>query len=86
MRDASNTNNHSLPRLHAAEAARRVLDYGFQTLGIQKVEALIRPINTPSIRLAERLGMCRGACLVHHGYEHYVYTLTRPPGNGIVSA
>lgn len=62
---------------YASEAARRILDYGFQTLGIHKVEALIVPDNTRSIRLAERLGMHFDSTTQHQGREHRVYTLTR---------
>jgi len=64
---------------YATEAARAILDYGLQTLGIHTVEALIRPDNTRSIRLAERLGMRHECTTQHHGCEHYVYTLIRQP-------
>lgn len=60
---------------YAIEATSRILDYGFHTLGIKKIEALIRPANIPSIRLAERLGMHHESCVDHGGCEHYVYAL-----------
>lgn len=41
---------------YMAEAGRALLRHLFDTLGIHKVEALIRPANKPSIRLARRLG------------------------------
>jgi len=62
---------------YATEAAQRILDYGFQTLGIDKVEALIMPDNIRSIRLAERLGMQHESTIQHRNREHYVYTITR---------
>jgi ribosomal-protein-alanine N-acetyltransferase len=60
---------------YAAEAVNRILDYGFQTLGIKRIEALVKPGNIPSIRLAERLGMHRESCVDHGGCKHYVYAL-----------
>ena len=62
---------------YATEATRRILDYGFGTLGIHKVEALIVPDNTRSIRLAERLGMHYNSTIQHQGREHCVYALIR---------
>ncbi|MFG2191258.1 GNAT family N-acetyltransferase [Streptomyces sp. NPDC048639] len=41
---------------YATEAARAVVDWGFATLGLRSVTAMIRPGNTPSVRVAERLG------------------------------
>ena len=41
---------------YAAEAARALLRYLFDDLGIHKVEALIAPDNKPSAALAKRLG------------------------------
>lgn len=60
---------------YATEAARRVLDNGFETLGIREVEALIAPENTRSIRVAEKLGMQQESLTEHHGREHYVYVI-----------
>ena len=41
---------------YMAEAGRALLRHLFDELGVRKVEALIRPENTPSATLAERLG------------------------------
>jgi RimJ/RimL family protein N-acetyltransferase len=41
----------------ATEAASRCLRYAFEELQRDAVISLIRPANTPSIRVAERLGM-----------------------------
>lgn len=64
---------------YATEATQKILEYGFETLGIHKVEALIRPDNIRSIHLAERLGMHYESIIQHQGHEHCVYTLTRLP-------
>lgn len=42
---------------YASEAAAMACDFGFGELGLHRIEALIEPGNTPSIRVAERLGM-----------------------------
>lgn len=62
---------------YATEAAQSLLDYGFGTLGVDKVTALIRTDNARSIRLAEKLGLQRESTTLHQGRDHYVYTLTR---------
>ena len=41
----------------AAEAGRRILDYGFQTFRFHRVIASARPENDQSIRVMEKLGM-----------------------------
>lgn len=43
----------------ATEAARAVLEYGLGPLGLRRVVALIEPLNRPSARVAEKLGMRR---------------------------
>jgi RimJ/RimL family protein N-acetyltransferase len=44
-------------RGYAAEASRACVDLAFNRLGIDKLYATIRPENTASVRLAEKLGM-----------------------------
>jgi [ribosomal protein S5]-alanine N-acetyltransferase len=41
-----------------AEAVEALLAYCFEELAVHRVEALIHPDNSASIRLAERLGFC----------------------------
>lgn len=52
---------HLAPRVWgrglATEAGRRLLRYGFETLGLSRIICLVEPPNTASIRVAERLGM-----------------------------
>lgn len=62
---------------YATEAARCVVDYAFNDLGIEKVEALIRPDNTASVRVAEKLGMQVESTTQQMGRGHHVYVLTR---------
>jgi RimJ/RimL family protein N-acetyltransferase len=42
---------------YAFEAASAVLDYGFGVQGLRRIVAFAHPLNTPSIRLINRLGM-----------------------------
>jgi RimJ/RimL family protein N-acetyltransferase len=46
-------------RGYASEAARAVLDYGFETLGLAEIVALTVPANRRSRRVMEQLGMTR---------------------------
>jgi RimJ/RimL family protein N-acetyltransferase len=41
----------------ATEAGRACVEWGFGELGLPYLTAMIRPENSPSIRVAERLGM-----------------------------
>jgi ribosomal-protein-alanine N-acetyltransferase len=42
---------------YATEAARASLDFGFNTIGLDRIIALVHPENIPSRRVAEKLGM-----------------------------
>ncbi len=42
---------------YAVEAARAVLDYGRNTVGLRRVVAITVPENEPSIRLLEKIGL-----------------------------
>lgn len=41
----------------ASEAAQGILQYGFETLNLQRLICLIDPANIPSQRVAEKMGM-----------------------------
>jgi RimJ/RimL family protein N-acetyltransferase len=43
---------------YATEAARAVRDYGFDTLNLPRLIAVIDPRNIASIRVAEKIGLC----------------------------
>jgi RimJ/RimL family protein N-acetyltransferase len=49
----------------ATEAARASIDFGFERLGLRSIVSIIDERNTRSLRLAERLGMRRGADRLH---------------------
>lgn len=51
------------------EAVREVLRYGFEALSLNRVEAIMDPLNTRSVRLVERLGFKREGRL----RERYLY-------------
>ncbi len=60
----------------ATEGARAALDHAFTTLQLKSVISVIDPGNERSVRVAEKLGMRRGATHVHpatsrrlHAYE-----------------
>lgn len=64
---------------YATEGAKAMIDYAFNSLKVNQIVATIRPENTKSIAVAERLGMRLTATEVKHynGKEmpHYVYEL-----------
>jgi [ribosomal protein S5]-alanine N-acetyltransferase len=61
----------------ATEAARACRDHALRTLGHPLVISLIRPENVPSCRVAERLDMHVVDRVLHWGYDHLVYGITR---------
>jgi ribosomal-protein-serine acetyltransferase len=67
----------------ATLAVRAILAYGFQALDVNRVELRCVPANTPSIRLAERLGFVREGVLRQAELldgvfaDHWVYGLLR---------
>jgi ribosomal-protein-alanine N-acetyltransferase len=58
------------------EVCRRVLDYGFGALDVNEIVAVIRPENTTSIRLAQKLGMVFTKEFVWKGGVRVAYVLT----------
>jgi ribosomal-protein-alanine N-acetyltransferase len=50
------------------EVLPAVTDYGFQTLGLHRLEAMVTPGNTASAGLLERHGFCLEGLLRDHGY------------------
>ncbi len=50
------------------EAMRAILDYGFEGMGLNRVDVLIDPANGPSLRLVERLGFRREGVLRENTY------------------
>jgi RimJ/RimL family protein N-acetyltransferase len=62
---------------YATEAARAVVDWGFGTLGLGVITAMIHPGNTASERVSERLGFTLGRQDVLFGKRVNVFTLQR---------
>jgi len=62
---------------YATEAARRVLRHAFTEMKRERVISLIREGNTPSIRVAERLGERLEGRAVIFGQEALVYRIDR---------
>ena len=77
-------------RGYAVEAAKTVLDYGFEQLGLSEIVALTVPANRRSRRVMERLGMTRSPQDdFDHPYlpqgplkRHVLYRLRNPTGEG----
>jgi RimJ/RimL family protein N-acetyltransferase len=61
----------------ATEAALAVRDHAFTVLDKPRVVSLIRPQNTPSRGVAEKLGMILEGRASHRGLEHLVYAVAR---------
>ncbi|HEY4344390.1 MAG TPA: GNAT family N-acetyltransferase [Parvibaculum sp.] len=65
----------------AVEAARALLDAGFNELGLQRIVAVCDQRNKASARVMERLGMrregvFRGSKLIQHGWrDEYLYAI-----------
>lgn len=72
---------------YAAEGARACMDYAFEALGADRVIAEIRPQNTASRKVAERLGMKLTGEFVKQvdgrAMPHLIYTETRESGQTI---
>lgn len=76
--------SHSLwGREFATEASQAMLDYGFETIGLEEIVAVVSPENTASRRVVEKLSMlCRGEIRglppAHKDYEGSIlYSLCR---------
>ncbi|MSR60370.1 MAG: N-acetyltransferase [Planctomycetaceae bacterium] len=67
-------------RGYATEAARALRDYGFGTLSLARLIALIDPRNAASIRVAEKIGLRYEKDVMPEGYTHpdRVDAITRP--------
>jgi RimJ/RimL family protein N-acetyltransferase len=64
----------------ATEAAREVVRYAFEDLGLTTLISLIRPENVPSARVAEKLGMHVERKTTHRGLNHFIYRRARELG------
>jgi len=64
-------------RGYATEAAAGCLEYAFETLEVSRVIAPIRPGNTPSERVAVKMGMLPERTVAFAGFPHSIYVVTR---------
>jgi RimJ/RimL family protein N-acetyltransferase len=69
-------------RGYATEGARRALAHAFGEMGRERVISLIYPANTPSIRVAERLGESLQDRTELFGHEVLVYGIERERWTG----
>lgn len=65
-------------RGYATEAGAAARDVAFSRWRYSYVISLIRPVNMPSRRVAERLGMEPGREVHFHGLTHIMYMSARP--------
>jgi RimJ/RimL family protein N-acetyltransferase len=64
-------------RGYATEAGQACLAWAFDNTNAERVIALVRPENQPSIGVAEKLGMkCEGRTH-YHDFEHLIYAARR---------
>jgi [ribosomal protein S5]-alanine N-acetyltransferase len=61
----------------ATEAARACRDYGFAQLAVEHLVSITRIENTPSRRVAEKIGMSFWKEARRAGFEHVVYAIGR---------
>lgn len=64
---------------YATEAAKEILNYGFQDLKLPIIYAVVKPENLASIRVTQRLGMqAMGLTQKYYGVELALFSLTNP--------
>ncbi|NMF84194.1 GNAT family protein [Nodosilinea sp. P-1105] len=69
---------------YMSEALTTMLTYGFTAMGLNRVEALVYPANTASVKLLEKLNFQREGvlrdCFYHEGsfYDHWLLSLLKP--------
>jgi ribosomal-protein-alanine N-acetyltransferase len=66
---------------YATEAAAGTRDFARSRWDYGRLISLIRPVNLPSRRVAERIGMQAGRRVQFHGFEHIVYETEPEPGH-----
>lgn len=65
----------------ATESARAVCDRAFEVRRCDRLASLIRPANSPSRRVAGRVGRRRWTACMHAGVPHDVYVIDRGPAS-----
>ncbi|MCW3473564.1 GNAT family N-acetyltransferase [Limobrevibacterium gyesilva] len=64
---------------YVTEASRRVLEYGFDALGLGEIVAIVHPDNTRSQAVIRRLGFTADGMRLHFGRQRLFYRLVRTP-------
>lgn len=64
----------------ATEGARRAMDFGFATLGLERIVSVTRPENRSSWNVMQKLGMTVERTTIHpeHGFDVVVYEKLAP--------
>ena len=62
----------------ATEAATAILNYGFTTLGLDEIVAVVYLENTRSIRVIEKLGLKAAGTCFAYGMDLPIYRMKRP--------
>ena len=83
-----------LPRFEGigltSEAARAVIEYGFEALGLSRIVAITKPDNTASIRVLEKLGFAFEKMLYLVGHDgpsrHFVREAQAPSSRAATGA
>lgn len=63
---------------YATEAASELLRYGFETLGLGEIVAVLKPDNERSVRVVEKLGMTAAGMRRAYGEDLAFFRLKRP--------
>lgn len=59
---------------YASEGGAACRDYALTKLNLKRIIALVRPENTPSLGVANKLGLIRSDRTVIANFEHFVFT------------
>lgn len=59
------------------EAASAVRDHGFGELGLERLVSLVNPLNVPSVRVAEKVGMALDRPVRFLGMDLHCYAIHR---------
>lgn len=61
----------------ASEAAQACVNYGLDTLKLEKVVCIIRPENLPSLGVGAKLGLRRIGETTHMGFLHHLFEIRK---------
>jgi ribosomal-protein-alanine N-acetyltransferase len=72
---------------YASQASAALMEYGFETIGLSRIVAVVDPENLASIRVLEKLGMTfvrriEGLAIRHAAYEGHLYYTHGPEPDG----